>query len=83
MKKIVTATIATLMVVSALNAGGFEKRSKMMESRIKARMETFSGHTAKTDFLNKKLACVKAASDVASLKACKKKFHPKTFKAIK
>ena len=82
MKRISTVIIATLIVTVALNAGGFEKRFKMMESRIQNKMEKVKGNAKAVEFLNQKLECVKAASDEASLKDCKKKFHPKAFKKL-
>jgi len=82
MKKIITATVATLIVASSLNAGAFEKKYEMMDSRIHSKMEKYTGNSAAQEFLNKKLKCVKAGKSVEDLKACKKKYHPKALKKL-
>ena len=82
MKKIIITTIATLIVASSLNAGAFEKRYEMMDSRIHSKMERYAGNSAAQEFLKKKLECVKAGKTVEDLKACKKKYHPKALKKL-
>ena len=82
MKKLLILTIILVMSGVALNAGGFEKKFEMMDSRIHSKMDKFKGNANAQDFLNKKLACIKAAKTVKDLKACKTKFHPKDLKKL-
>ena len=82
MKKILIGTVLGILTVSALNAGEFEKKLEMMDSRIHSKMEKYKGNAAAEDFLKKKLECVKAAKNEEDLKACKAKYHPKDLKKI-
>ncbi len=82
MKKLITGTIVTFIVTTSLNAGGFEKRFEMMDSRIHSKMEKYSNNPKAMEFLNTKLDCIKAATIEKDLKSCKKKYHPKTLKKI-
>jgi hypothetical protein len=82
MKKVFIGAIAGLIVATALNAGEFEKKSEMMESRINSKMEKYKGNSAALDFLTKKMTCVKDAKTVDDLKNCKEKYHPKDLKKI-
>ena len=82
MKKLVIVATVISITLSSLNAGGFEKRFKMMDSRIKSKMEKYKDNAKAMEFLNNKLSCIKMAKDEKSLKGCKKKFHPKTLKKI-
>ncbi len=82
MRKILIGTIATVLTVTALNAGEFEKKYEMMDSRINSKIEKYQGNAAAQDFLSKKLACVKAAKNVTDLKNCKTKYHPKDLKKL-
>ncbi len=82
MKKVLIGTIAGVLIVTALNAGEFEKKYEMMDSRIHSKMEKYKGNSAAQEFLAKKLSCVKAAKNVAELKDCKEKYHPKDLKKL-
>lgn len=82
MKKIIIGTVTILVFITTLNAGAFEKKYEMMDSRIHSKMEKYQGNEAAQDFLTKKLACVKAGKTVEDLKACKKKYHPKDLKKL-
>jgi hypothetical protein len=82
MKRLLILTIILVMSGVALNAGGFEKKFEMMDSRIHSKMDKFKGNADAQDFLNKKLACIKKAKSIGDLKACKKEFHPKALKKL-
>jgi len=82
MKKILSLTLISMVTSGALYAGEFEKKFEMMYSRIKNKMEKYVGNQVAQDFLNKKLSCVKASKTLDDLKACKKKYHPKSLKKL-
>ena len=82
MKKVLIGTIAGTLMLTALNAGEFEKKSEMMDSRIHSKMEKYKGNSAAQEFLATKLSCVKAAKNVSDLKDCKEKYHPKDLKIL-
>jgi hypothetical protein len=82
MKKSIFTLLGLFVVITALNAGGFEERYEMMESRIKNKMEKLKDNPKAHDFLAQKLACIKAATTEDGLKACKEKYHPKELKKL-
>ena len=82
MKKLLTIGLVAIIGSGALYAGEFENKFEMMKSRIDTKLAKFKGNSVATEFLNKKLACIKAGKSVGDLKACKKKYHPKALKKL-